>query len=436
MKGRTSHILTAITAACVLPVVCPPAHAQVQTELRSSGAASVPGTFDLAFDSLRGSSMTVIGRDTWLWNGWTWSLARTATTPTNAGTLAFDSSRGVMVLLTWIQVTGGGEQSATYEWDGARWTQRVFSPAMPTRGELTYDPARGKTILVAAQSSGIETWEWDGGSWAQQYPNTAPPLGALVVAHLESRQETIAVVTPYGTSSNTQTWSYDGTTWRRLLVDPSPRRLTCLTYDSLRDRLVGFEEVSGSGWEWTGDYWVRRPAGIPGGAQDCCFDSRRGRVVVVTPNRAGTTSTWDYWGPANASSYSPYGTSCGPRLEQSGSRTPLLGEPFEAVATQLPPNSTAAFVSLGFNRDSWFGQFPLPRALDGLGMPGCELLARGDTAYTVPVTGTTAAWRIDMPSTNNLLGARFYNQAFVFSPGANALGILASNGCEALIGSR
>jgi hypothetical protein len=46
----------------------------------------------------------------------------------------------------------------------------------------------------------------------------------------------------------------------------------------------------------------------------------------------------------------------------------------------------------------------------------------------------SAVWQFAVPNVPNAPGATFYNQAFVFDPTANALGLTTSNGGQATIG--
>ena len=65
--------------------------------------------------------------------------------PTLHASMAYDSTRGVMVLWT------NGE---TWEWNGSGWTHRVpaMSPSTsPLTASLAYDSLRGVTVLVMAE---------------------------------------------------------------------------------------------------------------------------------------------------------------------------------------------------------------------------------------------------------------------------------------------
>jgi hypothetical protein len=85
--------------------------------------------------------------------------------------MAFDEGRNVMVLF-------GGEDyptnfGDTWEWDGAVWTQRS-STGPPPRKQfgMAYDSSRGKVVLYGGYSEAQsvlydDMWEWDGASWSQ-----------------------------------------------------------------------------------------------------------------------------------------------------------------------------------------------------------------------------------------------------------------------------
>ena len=80
------------------------------------------------------------------------------------------------------------------------------------------------------------------------------------------------------------------------------------------------------------------------------------------------------------------------------------------------------------------GSTPLPQRLDPLGMPGCSAHVSPDAVLFVAGSGGEAKFTITVPYQPSLLGLRFYNQAFVLDPAANALGAVVSDAAAALIG--
>jgi hypothetical protein len=89
-----------------------------------------------------------------------WQELNPSMTPTvgSLASLAFDTTRGVAVLLT----------DATYEWNGTHWTAVCTSTqcqaTAPSDVEIVYDVARGVTVAFAATGP----VEWDGTTWTAQ----------------------------------------------------------------------------------------------------------------------------------------------------------------------------------------------------------------------------------------------------------------------------
>jgi len=71
----------------------------------------------------------------------------------------------------------------------------------------------------------------------------------------------------------------------------------------------------------------------------------------------------------------------------------------------------------------------------GFGAPGCSILAGPDSTQTqslsVVGSGTTS---IAIPASPALVGMHVYSQSAPFEPGANALGLVFSNGIDTLVG--
>src|SRR5439155_1054868 len=69
----------------------------------------------------------------------------------------------------------------TWEWDGTDWTQASpsTSPVLRDNAAMTYDSARGVTVLFGGFSPiGYrlsDTWEWDGQNWTQRSAANTPP---------------------------------------------------------------------------------------------------------------------------------------------------------------------------------------------------------------------------------------------------------------------
>ena len=100
----------------------------------------------------------------------------------------------------------------------------------------------------------------------------------------------------------------------------------------------------------------------------------------------------------------------------------------------MPPGGLA-FSVLGMSTSLWNGSV-LPLSLASFGMPGCTAYISADVAVLVVAVGSTATMAFQIPTTANLLGVQFHDQALVLDPVVNALGAVVSNAATATIGGR
>src|SRR6185312_17233616 len=95
--------------------------------------------------------------------------------------------------------TSCADGADTWEWDGTKWILANVNPSacgsmgcpapMPIYGhQMTYDPVRGRTILVGGTEGEYagcmpnlsKRWEWDGQAWTQSsVPGVPPPEVSL-----------------------------------------------------------------------------------------------------------------------------------------------------------------------------------------------------------------------------------------------------------------
>lgn len=142
---------------------------------------------------------------------------------------------------------------------------------------------------------------------------------------------------------------------------------------------------------------------------------------------------------AALASYTAFGAGCPgtagiPTLTAAANQLPRLGDSFPILVTNLPPGQPVA-IGLGSSDRTW-GALALPFPLDFLGMTGCVLYARADVTVPLANPSGTATWLLSIPDEPALVGAVFYNQAFVQDPAANAFGLTVSNGSAGTVGSR
>ena len=114
------------------------------------------------------------------------------------------------------------------------------------------------------------------------------------------------------------------------------------------------------------------------------YDSLRGATVLFggADLNGFLGDTWERHHPSTAISF---GSGCGSPalvLSQIASARPTIGMTAQAALTNIP--ASLAFVAVGWSRTA-YGPFPLPLALAGYGMPGCDLLQSGEEA-ALPTT--------------------------------------------------
>jgi hypothetical protein len=136
-------------------------------------------------------------------------------------------------------------------------------------------------------------------------------------------------------------------------------------------------------------------------------------------------------------SYEVFGSGC----RGSGRNTPILG--FSDAPTlgrtmevnlSGAPTSTAAYLAIGDSSQTWLG-LPLPLDLSPFGAAPCTLLCSAVTFLGVQTTNGTAGVGLSVPIDPALLGAPFFNQWWVASPTATALGFVFSNGGRGVVGN-
>ncbi|MEO6594749.1 MAG: hypothetical protein ABIP94_08350 [Planctomycetota bacterium] len=110
------------------------------------------------------------------------------------------------------------------------------------------------------------------------------------------------------------------------------------------------------------------------------------------------------------------------------STLPTLGTSAALTTTSYPITST-----IGLMVESLVQQNP-GIDLTAVGMPGCRLFLNLDVTSTLLLNGGPSVFMQAIPNMNSLIGVRIFAQSFVFVPGANALGLIASNGVILTIG--
>ncbi len=411
----------------------------------------------MAFDELRsrtvvfGGEGTAILGDTWEWDGIRWrQMATTGPTARKAYAMVRDPARNRTVIFGGANAAGSTLYNDTWEWDGATW-RRITTATSPTamwQHAMAYDAQRQLTVLFGGVSSSAyldRTWEYNGVTWVERLPAHRPPAaaGSPMCFDIVRKQTVLAHVG----ATSIVVWEWDGEDWTHATPSVSPPALSqpTLVYDSTRQRsvLVGFHDNGVETWEWDGIDWQQKSTAqvMPDrNLAAAAYDVGR-RCVVVFGGANGASLFNDIWEYASGSfaSYGLFGAGClgsrgVPELAAVPGSMPSLGDMFRVDVTNLPLVGTPCFMFLGFSRTS-IGGLPLPLDLSFVSMPGCSLYQSSDLSFGIANLHGTARWSIAMPQNAALLGAGFYNQAFVLDRNANPLGFIVSNAGQGVIGS-
>ena len=225
------------------------------------------GGFGLAYDSARhvvvlfgGTTANGPANDTWEWDGTNWTQKMASGSGANqpwavqATVMAYHAGRQRTVLFGGWSNANQQELADTWEWDGSSWTKQAAGsgPAGDQAGALAYDSARMVIVYVPGASPagpGIDTWEYDvAGHWTQRTTTVAP--AARRAAGLAYDVANAVTVLFGGQDRNGKdlgdTWRWDGTSWTQWMGSgPAGRRSMAMTYDPAHAEVVLFGGSSG-----------------------------------------------------------------------------------------------------------------------------------------------------------------------------------------------
>ncbi len=313
---------------------------------------------------------------------------------------AFDRLRSEIVCVS--AVSAAGQSSLTRVFDGQGWVVKnpaVSPPAPTTHAQMFFDTSSGRVVLVdlsMAQTIALY-WEWTGANWIQRFPQALPPTRLGQVAVDENSGVALAVFTP-SPIAQPRALNIIGGQVEELFpsVWPAMRIYHHLVHDSVRDVFVlhgGQSAFNGSPFA---DTWE----------------------LQLGPNASYTTSGAGCMSSGGMPTIAP----------QSGD-LPYVNSIFNLQVSGMPWTGPA-FMWVGFS-NQFYGSVPLPANLAILGAPQCNLLISPDVLMAIPNVLGTSVWSLPIPATP---GLSFYNQAVVFDPVANPLGLVLSNAGYAVTG--
>ena len=257
-----------------------------------------PANGDTAFDTARGvavlvtqaSAATEKSVQTWTWDGNVWSLRPSSDSPSNrnAEVLAYDPLRRTTVLYGGYS-NRGQWLTDTWEWNGTRWTVRrpVHTPpeSQAGFGSMAYDPLTHRILLFqwgrVVQSQWVnQTWTWDGNDWTLLQPAHTP---LLVGGTLVFDGKRLVLIGDTSDGARSETWGWDGSDWS-LLANAASRGFAgpSAALDSQNGVVVGFGGGPGDDtWIWDGVAWTRaHPKHSPDGTpRPLFYDTSLHRVV-------------------------------------------------------------------------------------------------------------------------------------------------------------
>jgi N-acetylneuraminic acid mutarotase len=266
-------------------------------------------------------------RDTWEWDGTSWTrkpdAANTANNPPQRASHAMATGlNGRVVMFAGQGDSLSGPLADTWEWDGSLWTNKT-----PATIDATNNPRarsvhamamglNGRAVLFGGAGGGTldDTWEWDGTSWTNKSPANLKAIPPGRDSHGMATGLNGRVVM-FGGFSNTfsilgDTWEWDGTSWTKKTPatitatnSPEARFLPAMAM-GLNGRVVlfgGVAERSGvdvslaDTWEFDGTSWTKKtPATSPPNA-GVMATGLNGRVVLYRGVQ-GAPETWEWDG--------------------------------------------------------------------------------------------------------------------------------------------
>jgi hypothetical protein len=391
--------------------------------------------------------------DTWAWDGNAWSQRIAANSPSarTESAMAFDLASGRMILFSgcpWTQ--------DTWAFDGTTWAQLqpTRQPQARSRSAMSWLPQRNSLLLFGGETGSSarlnDTWEWVGNDWVQRFPANSPTARSGHWMSADWIRERILIANGASGVLLADVWEFDGLDWARsnAVNSPPPAFQTAGVYDVNRAMHVTFGgslgnfEISATtrvfdGQQWGVDPDRARPTARRSAAM--AYDFARGRTVLFgghDNDAPAVGDTWEYDG-GSAAAWTDIGAGCA-----GSAGEPVLSPAFGVRAVRgrvwFPgvtgaADGVAALV-LGAPLSTWNGR-SLPVDLAFLGMPGCSLRAAPDTVLVQSVSAGSTAWQIMIPDVPVLIGQQLRLQALVLDPGANALGVAATNGALVRIGA-
>ena len=295
--------------------------------------------------------------DTWTWNGLRWRLEHPSVSPSarTLAAMASDPARGEIVLFGGFDrhSTRRSELRDTWVWNGSTWTKRTPAVSPPPRygASTAYDPV-SRTVLLfgGADADGVlaDTWSWNGTTWRRREPATSPPpRGYGAMATLGRRGVALfGGFDFFGGYNLGDTWTWDGSTWTHVLgggPSPSPRSQASMAGDPtggivLHGGATGVFVEHGDTWSFNGEAWELVDADAAPGSRAVAamaYDPARRRTLLFGGRRQDGASLdylddswlWDgrAWDPAPIPPVPPGRAEAGMAFDRARGEVVLFG---------------------------------------------------------------------------------------------------------------
>jgi hypothetical protein len=291
-----------------------------------------------------------------------------------------------------------------------------------------------------------DTWLWSGTQWTQVTSATSPQSHSTNMVFDASLG--VAV-----TANRASTFEWDGTIWR-VAGGGLPAWGGTLAYDAARERVTWYGGSDNNGfplplgvYDRIGTAWVPRPTATSPPLRTSCvftYDPETRQIVCFGGRNDNLPTTQirisDTWllKPVQPASALVFGSGCAgsggvPQLRAQNQ--PWLGDALRLAWGNLPAGGAPVVLAVGTSNQAWSGG-PLPQALGGYGMPGCQLLVALDATILTSTSGSSLFTTLPVPANQALAGWSVFLQGFVFDAAANAAGVSTTDGVAAQLGSR
>jgi hypothetical protein len=220
-----------------------------------------------AFGGRIDPQMANFSRETWTWDGKSWSLVSKDGPDLSFTLVAYDENSQRLVL--YGDSNGGIAQ--TWTWGGTQWRKLdVPQPPARTGAGMAFDPASRRVILFGGSGDLVrtqlnDTWAWDGNAWSRLATYHSPSPRQEVAMTSYAVKPGILLVGGNGPGGlKRDMWLWNGSDW--LEVNGSTDRLNAPAIDTGSSVLMfGGWDINASGRVqrndlvlWDGTKW--RPA--------------------------------------------------------------------------------------------------------------------------------------------------------------------------------